>query len=128
MSKDSNVVLIVEDDQEFIAKLQKILKSTGYIAFSSLNGHSALQQLSDNIGVVDAVILNLSLKGIDGLEVIEAIKTNPQKYGDLPVMVVTNVSSIRIIKEALLRGASSYLLKDQVDSKSLLEELKKCLK
>lgn len=128
MSKDSNVVLIIEDDQEFTSKLQKILKTAGYITLSSLNGHSALQQLSDNIGIIDAVIVNLSLKGIDGLEVIEAIKEKPEKYGELPIMVVTNVSSSAIIKEAFLRGASSYFLKDQLDSKSLVEELKKFLK
>jgi CheY-like chemotaxis protein len=62
---------------------------------------------------------------IDGLEVLRAIKTNPKKYGDIPVVILTNMTSERIIKEAFELGASSYLLKDKIGKQELIEELRK---
>jgi len=65
------------------------------------------------------------MKGLDGLDVLRAIKENPSKYGELPVIVLTNVASEGIIKRAFEYGASSYLLKDQIENAGLTAELEK---
>jgi len=127
MSKDSNVVLIIEDEQDSLAKHKKLVEYGGYVAFTASDGYKGLDILSKKLGVIDLVLLDLFMAGIDGLEVLKAIKSNPDKYGDIPVVILTNMTSEGIIKEAFELGISSYLIKDQIDKESLAEELKKYL-
>jgi two-component system, chemotaxis family, sensor kinase CheA len=125
MSKDSNVVLIIEDEKDSLKKHEHLVKSSGYIPFVASNGYTGLEILSKNVGLVDIVLLDLFMSEIDGLEVLRAIRTNPKKYGEVPVIILTNMTSEAIIKEAFQLGACSYLLKEQVDKASIIEELRK---
>lgn len=125
MSKDQNVVLIIEDEKDALKRHADLVKSAGYIAFTAPDGYEGLKILSKNVGVIDILLLDLFMSQIDGLEVLRAIKTNPKKYGDIPVVILTNMTSERIIKEAFELGASSYLLKDKIGKQELIEELRK---
>lgn len=125
MSKDSNAVLIMEDEKDLLEKHSKVIESGGYICIKFASGQKGLEYLSKNKDVIDIVVLDLFMKGLDGLEVLRAIKENPSKYGELPVIILTNVASEGIIKEAFQYGASSYLLKNQVENGGLTEELAK---
>lgn len=125
MSKDSNAVLIIEDEKDLLEKHSKIIESGGYFCIKFSNGQKGLEYLSKNRGVIDIVVLDLFMKGLDGLDVLRAIKGNPSKYGELPVIILTNVASEGIIKEAFEYGASSYLLKNQIENGGLTEELGK---
>jgi CheY-like chemotaxis protein len=125
MSKDSNAVLIIEDEKDLLEKHSKVIESEGYFCIKFSNGQKGLEYLSKNRGVIDIVVLDLFMKGLDGLDVLKAIKGNPSKYGELPVIILTNVVSERIIKEAFEYGASSYLLKNQIENGGLTEELGK---
>lgn len=125
MSKDSNVVLIIEDEKDYLKTHTQMIKAAGYIPMTASDGYTGLEILSKNIGIIDLVLLDLFMSEIDGLEVLKAIKNNPHKYGQLPVIILTSVTIEGIIKEAFDYGASSYLLKDQIDKKSLMQELRK---
>jgi two-component system chemotaxis sensor kinase CheA len=125
MSKDQNVVLIIEDEKDALKRHADLVKSAGYIAFTAPDGYEGLKILSKNVGVIDILLLDLFMSQIDGLEVLRAIKTNPKKYGDIPVVILTNMTSEGIIKEAFELGASSYLLKDKIGRQELIEELRK---
>jgi CheY-like chemotaxis protein len=125
MSKDQNVVLIIEDEKDALKRHADLVKSAGYIAFTASDGYEGLKILSKNVGVIDILLLDLFMSQIDGLEVLRAIKTNPKKYGDIPVVILTNMTSEGIIKEAFELGASSYLLKDKIGRQELIEELRK---
>jgi CheY-like chemotaxis protein len=125
VSKDSNAVLIIEDEKSLLKKHSKIIESQGYICIKFTSGQKALEYLSKNRGVIDIVVLDLFMKELNGLDVLRAIKENPLKYGELPVIILTNVASEQIIKQAFQYGASSYLLKSQIEDGGLTEELSK---
>ena len=125
MSKDSNVVLIIEDEKDSLKRHRDLVASGGYIALTASDGYKGLEILSKSVGIVDIVLLDLSMAGIDGLEVLKAVKSNPKKYGDIPIIILTNMTSEGIIKETFQLGASSYLIKIQIDAKGLIEELRK---
>ncbi len=127
MSKDSNAVLIIEDEKELLERHSKIIESQGYFCVKFTDGQKALEYLSKNRGVIDVVVLDLFMSGLDGLDVLKAIKENPSKYGELPVIILTNVASEPIIRQAFEYGASSYLLKSQIENGGLTEELSKCI-
>lgn len=125
MSKDSNAVLIIEDEKDLLEKHSKVIESGGYYCIKFASGQKGLEYLSKNKGVIDIVVLDLFMDGLDGLDVLRAIKGNPSKYGELPVIILTTVASEGIIKEAFEDGASSYLLKSQIEKGGLAEELAK---
>ncbi len=127
MSVKSNVLLIVEDDSNLRESYKKILENVGYICMTASDGYQGLDMLSKNLGTVDLVLLDLIMPGIDGLEVLKAVKENPEKYGTIPIIVLTSIVSGTIVKEAFLHGAISYLVKIDIDEKSLIKEVNKIL-
>lgn len=125
MSVKSNVVLIIEDEEKLRNQYSKLLESVGYICITAPDGYQGLEKLSTNLNTIDLVLLDLVMPGVDGLEVLKSIKTNPEKYGDMPIVVLTSIVSGNIIKEAFVLGAISYLVKPDIDEKSLIREVDK---
>lgn len=104
-------VLIVDDSADVRAALKRIIENTSdiEIAGEAEDGSKALQ----SIGTIDCdvVLLDISLPGMSGLEVLGQIKT---RWPDLPVLMVS-VHSAELYGEPSLRaGASGYLTKDKV--------------
>ena len=77
-----------------------------------------LQAMDRN--VPDLVATDLIMPGMNGLEVVEAVKL---RHPHVPVILMTAFGSAGIAKRALQEGAASY-----VPKKKLREELRKCAK
>lgn len=127
MSDKGKTILIVEDEKELLDSYKELVESAGYSAMTALDGYQGLDLLSKNIGGVNLVLLDLMMPGVDGLEVLRAVKANPEKYGDMPIVVLTNMTSEAVIKESFDLGSSSYLVKTDLDYQGLVRELSKYL-
>lgn len=127
MSERSKTILIVEDEKDLLDSYKELVESAGYIAITALDGYQGLDQLAKNIGGIDLVLLDLMMPGVDGLEVLRAVKANPEKYGQMPITVLTNMTSEAVIKESFDLGSSSYLVKTDLDYQGLVKELSKYL-
>ena len=123
MSDKGKTILIVEDEKELLDSYKELVESAGYTAMTALDGYQGLDLLSKNIGGVNLVLLDLMMPGVDGLEVLRAVKANPEKYGDMPIVVLTNMTSEAVIKESFDLGSSSYLVKTDLDYQGLVREL-----
>jgi DNA-binding response OmpR family regulator len=123
MSVKSNVVLIVEDDEKLRESYKKVLEKAGYICMTAPDGYQGLEILAKNLNTIDLVLLDLVMPGVDGLEVLKSIRRNSEKYGNMPVVILTSIVSGNIIKEAFVLGATSYLVKTDIDEKSLTREV-----
>ena len=84
----SKKILLVEDDDDIAALLRLNLQDEGYQIVHEADGAQALRQL-DN-GVWDAVILDLMLPNVDGLEICRRIR---QQTRYLPVIIISARSS-----------------------------------
>ena len=84
MNSDSNLktVLIVDDDDSALSLMAKIFKSRGIHCFQAHNGLEAKAEL-DSGGQFDAVILDIFMPGMNGLELCEYIGH------ELPVLFVS---------------------------------------
>ena len=127
MSDKSKVILIVEDEKELLQSYKELVESAGYVCLTALDGYEGLDILSKNVGGIDVVLLDLMMPGVDGLEVLRAVKADPDKYGDIPIIVLTNMTSENVIKESFDLGSSSYLVKTDMDYQGLVKELSKYL-
>lgn len=96
-------VLIVEDEDKLRRVLELHLLSEGYEVVSAGAAEDALRRTED----VSLVLTDLRLPGIDGLELMEALRQNT----DAPVIVMTAFSSVETAVEAMKRGAADFLPK-----------------
>ncbi len=118
-------ILVVEDEKDLLDSYKELIETAGFFALTTSDGYQALDTLSKNLGNVDILLLDLMMPGVDGLEVLRAIKTNTGKYGDMPVIILTNMTSESVIRESFSLGASSYLVKTDLDYDGLVKELNK---
>ena len=118
-------ILIVEDEKDLLDSYKELIETAGFFALTASDGYQALDILSKNIGKVDILLLDLMMPGVDGLEVLKTIKSNEDKYGRMPIVVLTNMTSESVVKEAFDLGATSYLVKTDLDYDGLIKELSK---
>ncbi|MEA3357070.1 MAG: response regulator [Patescibacteria group bacterium] len=127
MKNDTYVVLVIEDESALLDSYAEILEQGGFESMKSLDGYKGLDLLSVNKDVVDLILLDLMMPGMDGLDVLKEIRGDPGKYGTMPVIVLTNLSSERVIKESFERGANGYLMKTELDPDQIVKEVNSAL-
>jgi DNA-binding response OmpR family regulator len=118
-------VLIVEDNEDLLNSYEETLNREGYNTFKALDGYQALDIMAKNVGSIDLILLDLMMPNVDGLEVLRTMKDNEEKYGTVPVVILTNMTSENVIKEAFSLGATSYLVKTDLDYNGLVKEIDK---
>lgn len=112
-------VLIVEDEPDTAEMLSEMMRLSGYAALQAYGGRSALAMLQST--PPDAIILDVTLPDISGLEVLTAIRRDP-RFETLPVVLVSGNSRPSDIQAGIVAGASRYLTKP-VDFWQLKETL-----
>ncbi len=124
---DKKNILIIEDERDLLDSYKELVETAGYETMIASDGYQGLDTLDKNRGKINLVLLDLMMPGIDGLEVLRTIRTNTGKYGEMPVVVLTNMTSESVIRETFDLGASSYLVKADLDYEGLAKELSKYL-
>jgi DNA-binding response OmpR family regulator len=127
MAKEGKTVLIIEDNEDLVNSYAESLESVGFKAIKALDGYQGLDIMSKEVGNIDLVLLDLMMPGVDGLEVLRTVKEDVDKYSDAPIVVLTNMTSENVIKEAFTLGATSYLVKTDLDYQGLIKEVNKFL-
>jgi two-component system KDP operon response regulator KdpE len=98
-------VLVVDDDPQILRTIRTNLTGRGYDVTTAPNGETAVDLLSAE--AVDLVVLDLSLPGMDGHEVIRRVRA----FSEVPVLVL----SVREAQDekiaALEAGADDYVTK-----------------
>ncbi len=110
-------VLLVEDDLDLVDALSRVLASRGFNLVCCADGKEALAWVRKR--QFDVVVLDLSLPGLDGLEVLQRLRDLGQR---LPVLVVTARGSVDDRVRGLTLGADDYLTKP-FDTEELVARL-----
>jgi len=108
-------VLAVDDDLVTGRLLKAEFSSFGYGVTAVKNGRQALEEAAQT--PFDAVILDLGLPDMNGLEVLESLKKSRPL---LPVIVVTGRTEISSVVEAIRLGAENYLVKPYASNQLVL--------
>jgi CheY-like chemotaxis protein len=122
---DKKRVLIIEDEKELLDSFSEILEDSGYETTKCEDGYKALEVLKSRTKDFDVILLDLMMPNIDGLEVLRMINSDKVLYGQTPIIILTNMSSERVIKESFELGAVSYLIKSELEYKDLVYEVNK---
>ncbi len=103
---DAEPVLVVEDEPPQRDALTRYLTKSGFAVRATGSGEEALALLEQHR--FTALITDLRLPGIDGIEVARRAKV---RDADLGVLLITAYSSIETAIEALRAGVHDYILK-----------------
>lgn len=120
-------VLIIEDENALLDSYSEIISTNGFSVVKATDGYKGLEVLKKSHEDIDLILLDLMMPGLDGLEVLRTIKSDKETYGDSPIIVLTNMTSDKVIKEAFDIGASSYLIKSELEYEDLVNEVKKII-
>lgn len=101
----SEYILVVEDDRRIRDMLRRGLIFEGYDVEAVADGESALRSARNKLP--DAVILDLMLPGIDGLEVCRRLRSAL----DVPILVLTAKDAVPDRIMGLDAGADDYMIK-----------------
>ncbi len=102
----AKTILLVEDDEDIATLLRLNLQDEGYQIVHEADGGQALARLETQVW--DAVILDLMLPGVDGLEICRRIR---QMTRYLPVIIISARTSEMHRVLGLEMGADDYLAK-----------------
>jgi two-component system response regulator MprA len=100
-------ILVVDDERAVRDSLRRALELQGYEVELASDGTEALERLAAN-GQPDAVVLDILMPGIDGLEVCRQIR---RRGYAVPVLMLTAREAVGDRVEGLDAGADDYLVK-----------------
>ncbi|HYP47602.1 MAG TPA: response regulator, partial [Thermoleophilaceae bacterium] len=98
-------VLVVEDDGDIAGVLRRSLDKEGYEVRVAGDGLAALEE--SGVFEPDAVVLDLGLPKLDGVEVCRRLRDE----GDVPILILTARDALDARVEGLDSGADDYLVK-----------------
>lgn len=115
-------ILVLDDIFDAATLIQKILQKKGHEVVAFSEEEEALSHAAGNR--LDMVILDIKLKKMSGIEVLEELKKiNPA----LKALILTGYPTIETARQALALGASEYCIKP-IDKRELEEKVELILK
>lgn len=114
-------ILIADDGESNRDLLRRYLQDWGAIVLEAQHGAATLRQLEAN-GHCNAILLDMRMPGMDGLEVTRAIRATTSSYQSIPVIAVTAQMDDASTQAIYLAGANDCIGKP-VDADVLYEKL-----
>jgi DNA-binding response OmpR family regulator len=104
-SLHGRTVLVVDDDPQLLALLERMLAQMGARAVLAEDGHAGLRLFHQHRP--DLVILDIMMPDLDGHEVCRRLR----ELSDVPVLMLTAVNAPRDVTRSLSEGADDYVTK-----------------
>lgn len=102
-------VLIADDDPDILRVLTDVLESDAHRVLTCRDGRKALELVPEERP--DVVLLDIDIPSMDGFEVLETIKEDPETYLRTPVVMITGQNDGDAKRRALERGADDFVTK-----------------
>ena len=120
-------ILIVDDEDNIRFVLKYNLELDGHTILEARNGEEALNLVKEK---PDAILLDVMMPVMNGLEVCQTLKGNPDTK-ETPIIMLTAKSQLIDIEDAFRAGADDYLTKpfepDEISAK-IVAKVEKILK
>jgi len=114
-------ILLVEDDHLYVDLIARKLTNSKCTFLFVYSGEEAIDVIQKN--TPDVILLDVMLPGsIDGFGVLEKIKKD-DKFKDIPVIILSNLSGPKDIERGMNLGAFRYLVKSSIVPSDILGHL-----
>jgi two-component system NtrC family response regulator len=104
---DKKTIMVVDDDRNTRRLIEGILKKTGsYDVIQAANGEACLKKMDEE--EIDLVLMDIQMPGIDGIETLQKIV---ERFGQLPVVMMTAHGTIERAVSSMKQGAYDFVTK-----------------
>ena len=117
-------ILVVEDSITSRMLLKNVLEGAGYRVLTAVDGRAGFTSLHGES--IDLVVSDVEMPRMNGFEMTKKIREDPG-FSDLPVVLVTSLSSSQDRERGIDVGASAYILKSDFDQSDLLHTIKRLI-
>jgi DNA-binding NtrC family response regulator len=100
-------ILIVDDEPDMLRLLSMILRDKTSYQITTTNNPIEARELVKQ-GGFDLVLSDLKMPGLDGIEIIDAVKKVDE---DIPVIIITAFASVESASEAMQKGGFDFITK-----------------
>lgn len=118
-------IMMIEDNEDHALLIRRGAETLDCVVEHFADGRAALtvlEQIKNFEGRPDLILLDLQLPGMNGFEILQAIKKmNPLKY--VPIVILTTSARHEEIEKAYQLGAAGYVVKSD-DFSQLSAKLK----
>ncbi len=121
---DAGKILVVDDEQDVVTIIGKVLKKSGYEVITANDGLECLDKVSEELP--DLILLDNIMPNMDGPAVLSKLKAS-KETADIPVIMVTALAAQEHITDAQEGGAAEYIIRP-FDYIVLLEKITQVLK
>jgi len=101
-------IMVVDDDQDTLAILTHHLQREGFVAIEASSGAQCLKLVHEN--EVDVILLDLMMPGMDGFEVVRALRDDLET-AEIPIIMLTARDDLDARAEGMRLGVSDFLAK-----------------
>jgi DNA-binding response OmpR family regulator len=117
-------ILVVEDDKFLREMISRKLDKEGYEVVQAIDGEKGEAMVKEE--KPDLVLLDLILPGIDGFEVLERTKNNPE-VSAIPVIILSNLGQKSEIERGLKLGAVDFLIKAHFTPAEIVKKIRETI-
>jgi DNA-binding NtrC family response regulator len=112
-------VLLIDDDHDFLDVMAERMEARGLEVSATMSAEEALDMIKKDS--FDAIILDLQMPGMDGIEALKAIK---EVQPEAQIILLTGHATVEKSVEAIKLGATDFIEKP-ADLESLTRKIKK---
>lgn len=116
-------VLVVDDEPNIVLSLEFLMEQAGFEVVTAEDGEQALARVNDS--QPDLLLLDISLPGISGFDVLERLR-NEAGTAQLPIIMLTAHGRDVEREKGMALGADDYITKP-FSTQSLVEKVKTLL-
>ncbi len=118
--------ILLVDDEEFIRDMysDSLQREDGFVVDTASDGNEALLKIAQT--PPDLVILDISMPELNGVQVLEVVKSDP-KFKRIPIVMLTATTDYAEINDCLAKGASSYITKGE-QHKEIMDKIRMVIK
>jgi signal transduction histidine kinase/CheY-like chemotaxis protein len=116
-------VLVVDDDEAFLASARRLLEGLGYAVLVAADGSEALRVYEQHQDLIELVLLDMVMPEMDGAAVFQALQ---QRNPSVRVLISSGVTELAGVRELLEAGAQGFLQKPY-DAGALAEAVSKIM-
>lgn len=124
LSREIKTILIVDDDKGFLTVTSTLLERQGFTTYKATSGPEALEWLKTIRP--DVILLDLLMPGMNGVEVIEQIKQNPNTQ-HLPIIILTAANLTKKDTRTLEGKIQGMIEKTSYQPEDLASEIRRII-
>lgn len=126
LNKKKFNILVVDDDEDALELFVELLKTVpNYEVQGAKDGHDCLVKCEES--EFDLVLLDIVMPKLDGIDTLAELKSNPEKYKNPTVVMLTNLEGDIAIQECMRIGAHGYKKKIDTEPEELLRYVENTL-